>query len=253
VTLLVVASVAGAPGATRFALGLAASWPDTGRRRVVVEADPDGGRLGAELGTGVEPGLMALALLSRTSGLTGDDLVERGAAPVGDWHLVPAPPSSEQTYSALVHAAGALSAVMGDDRRDPGAPVWIVDAGRLSARSPALPFAKAADHVLVVTGGSFPSLQLVPHRVEALRNAGCAVSVVVVEPTSWSTDEIAEFVAADVLAVLPQVKSRGDGVAAMRGNHWRPWWRRVEDAASYLDHRDPPATDPIVADGVVHQ
>ena len=70
-TLLVVASVAGAPGATRLALGLAASWPDLDRRRVVVEADPDGGRLGAELGTGVEPGLMALALASRTSGLTG--------------------------------------------------------------------------------------------------------------------------------------------------------------------------------------
>ena len=61
-TLLVVASVAGSPGATRLALGLAASWPDPDRRRVVVEADPDGGRLGAELGTGVEPGLMALAL-----------------------------------------------------------------------------------------------------------------------------------------------------------------------------------------------
>jgi hypothetical protein len=250
-TLLVVASVAGAPGASRLALGLAASWPDPDRRRVVVEADPDGGRLGAELGTGVEPGLMALALASRTSGLTGDDLVERGAAPVGDWFLVPAPPSSEQTFSALVHAAGALAAVMGGDRREPGRPVWIVDAGRLSARSPALPFAKTADHVLVVTAGTFPSLQLVPHRVDALRNAGCAVSVVVVEPTSWSTDEIADFVTADVVTVLPQVKSRADGVAAMRGNNWRPWWRKVEDAASYLDRNSrPTAPEPIVADGV---
>lgn len=249
-TLVVVASVAGAPGATRLALGLAASWPDLDRRRIVVEADPDGGRLGAELGTGVEPGLMALALASRTSGLTGDDLVERGAAPVGDWHLVPAPASSEQTYSALVHAAGTLAAVMAGDRRDPGGPVWIVDAGRLSARSPALPFAKAADHVLVVTGGSFPALQLVPHRVEGLRTAGCAISVVVVEPTSWVTDEIAEFVAADVVTVLPQVKARGEGVAAMRGNHWRPWWRRVEEAASYLDRSSRPTVDPIVADGV---
>ena len=250
-TSIVVASVAGAPGATRFALGLAASWPDPDRRRVVVEADPDGGRLGAELGIGVEPGLMALALALRTSGLTGEDLVERGAAPVGDWYLVPAPASSEQTYSALVHAAGALASVMASDRADPHrrGPVWIVDAGRLSARSPALPFATAADHVLVVAGGSFPSLQLVPHRVDALRAAGCAVSVVVVEPTSWATEEIAEFVAADVVTVLPQVKGRGDGIAAMRGNHWRPWWRRVEDAASYLDRARRGAIDPLVADG----
>ena len=66
-TLVVVGSVAGSPGATRLAIGLAAAWPDAGRRRVVVEADPDGGRLGAELGVGVEPGLMALALAARTA------------------------------------------------------------------------------------------------------------------------------------------------------------------------------------------
>ena len=113
--------------------------------------------------------------------------------------------------------------------------VWIVDAGRLSTRSAALPFAVAADHVVVVTGGSFPSLQVVPHRVEALRNAGCKVSVVVTEPTSWSTDEIAQFVAADVVALLPRVSARGDGPAAMRSSAWRPWWSRIEQAAAHLD------------------
>jgi hypothetical protein len=233
VTLVVVASVAGSPGATRLALGLAAAWPDHDRRRVVVEADPDGGRLGAELGVGVEPGLMALALASRTTGLTGDDLVERGAAPVADWFVIPAPGSSEQTYSALVHAGAALAAVMAPST---GGPLWVIDAGRLSARSPALPFAKAADHVVVATAGSFPALQLVPHRVDALRTAGCAVSVAVVEPTSWDVDEIADFVGADVVAVLPEVKGgRRDDVAAMNGNAWRSWWHRVRDAAAYLD------------------
>ncbi|MET0460819.1 MAG: hypothetical protein ABW195_16325 [Ilumatobacteraceae bacterium] len=246
-TLLVVTSIVGSPGATRFALGLAASWPEPARRRVVLEADPDGGRLGAELGTGVEPGLMALALASRTSGLTADDLVDRGAASVGDWHVIPAPPSSEQTYSALVHAAAALTAVI---TGDPRGPLWVIDAGRLSARSPALPFAKAADHVLVVTGGAFPALQLVPHRVDALRAAGCRVSVVVVEPTSWDTDEIAEFVGADVVAVLPWVKTRGGSVAAMRGSQWRGWWRRVEDAAAYLDGDVRSATGPTVSEGM---
>ena len=232
-TLVAVASVVGSPGATRLALGIAAAWPDHERRRVVVEADPDGGRLGAELGIGVEPGLMALALASRTAALTGDELVERGAAAVGDWYVIPAPASSEQTYSALVHAGGALAAVMtaGTD-----GPLWVVDAGRLSARSPALPFAKAADHVVVVTDGSFPALQLVPHRIEALRTAGCAVSVAVVEPTAWATDEIADFVGADIVAVLPLVKGgRRDGVAAMNATAWRTWWRQVGAAAAYLD------------------
>jgi MinD-like ATPase involved in chromosome partitioning or flagellar assembly len=229
-TLIAIGSVAGAPGVTTLAIGLAAAWPEPDTRRVVVEADPDGGRLGAELGVGVEPGLMELALAARTaSGLTPDEIVERGAASVADWSVIPAPASAEQAHSALVHAAGALAGVMGADDQ-----VWLVDAGRLSTRSPALPFATAADHVLVVTGGSFPALQLVPHRVEALRSAGCIVSVVVVEPTNWATEEIAQFVMADVVAVLPRVASRGDGPAAMRASAWRPWWNRVERAAGYL-------------------
>jgi hypothetical protein len=232
-TLVVIGSVAGSPGATSLAIGLAATWPDPDRRRVVVEADPDGGRLGAELGVGVEPGLMAWALAARTSAaLTADDLVERGTAAVADWSVIPAPASAEQTHSALVHAAGALAGVMA---ADPGGPVWIVDAGRLSTRSPSLLFATTADHVLVVTAGSFPALQLVPHRVDALRNAGCSVSVVVVQPTSWPTEEIAQFVTADVVTVLPRVASRGDGPSAMRSSAWRPWWNRVEQTAAYLD------------------
>jgi hypothetical protein len=231
-TIIAVGSVTGSPGATRFVLGLAASWPDPTRRRVVVEADPDGGRLGAELGIGVEPGLMALALAARGGGLTADDLVERGAGGVGDWFVVPAPPSAEQTSSALAHAAGSLAAVMASDAA--GGSIWLVDAGRLSTRSPAMPFARAADHVVLVTGGTFPLLQLLPHRVDALRADGCVVSVVAVEPTSWSPAEVAEFVGADVVAVLPHVSSRASGLAAMRSSAWRPWWRRVEDAATYL-------------------
>ena len=184
---------------------------------------------------------MALALASRTSGLTADDLVDRGAAAVGDWHVIPAPPSSEQTYSALVHAAGALAAVIAGD---PDGPVWVVDAGRLSARSPALPFAKAADHVLVVTAGRSRRCSWCPTASRPLRAAGCAVSVVVVEPTSWATDEIAEFVAADVVAVLPRVKSaatawrRCAGTSGARGGGGSRTRRRT----SVVDVR--PATGP---------
>lgn len=230
-TVIAVASVTGSPGATSFVLGLAAAWPDEGRQRIVVETDPDGGRLGADLGVGIEPGLMALALAVRTADITGAGLVERGAARVGEWHVVPAPASSEQTHSALVHAAGPLARVMADD----DGPVWLVDAGRLSARSPALPFALAATHTVIVSGGSFPLLQLLPHRVDALRAAGCEPCVAVVEPTSWPLEEIAGFVGADVVVVLPRVNAGRTGVAAMRGSAWRPWWRRVEDAARYLD------------------
>ncbi len=230
-TLITLGSVAGSPGVTRLAIGLTASWPEPDRRRVLLEADPDGGRLGAELGVGVEPGLISVALASRTPGLTADDAIERGAAAVGDWFVLPAPPSSEQAASVLVHAGSALASLVAGD---PDGPVWIVDAGRLSTRSPALPFAKDADHVLIVSAGSFPALQLLPHRADALRSAGCHISVVIVEPTSWPVDEIAEFVGADVAATVPHVNDRSDGIGAMRGSGWRTWWRRVEVLASYL-------------------
>ncbi len=234
-TVIIVATVTGSPGATRLALGLAAAWPVGAQRRVLVEADPDGGRLGAELGIGVEPGLMALALAARTSMMTPDELVRIGAAPVADWFVVPAPPSAEQAHSALMHAASSLATVLADaPPGTPNATMWIVDAGRLSGRSPALPLGTVATHLLVVAHGSFPSLQLVPHRVETLRAAGCHPEVVIVEPTSWTSGEIAEFVGADVVGVLPRVRGRADAVGAMRANAWRPWWNAVDALAGYL-------------------
>jgi MinD-like ATPase involved in chromosome partitioning or flagellar assembly len=229
-TVLTIGSVAGSPGATTVALGLAAAWPDLDRRRVVVEVDPDGGRLGAELGIGVEPGLMALALAVRTAHLTGTELVDRAAADLGGWHAIPAPASSEQTHSALVHAAGPLAAAMAADHDA----VWLVDAGRLSTRSAALPFARIADRAVVVSSGSFPMLQLLPHRIDALRAAGCAPCVVIVEPTSWPADEVADFVGADIAAILPRITARRSGVAGIGTSAWRPWWRAIETAAEHL-------------------
>jgi hypothetical protein len=234
-TVVVVGSVAGSPGATSLALGLAAAWPDPEPRRIVVEADPDGGRLGAELGVGVEPGLMALALAVRTARLTGADLIAQAAADLGGWWAIPAPPSAEQTHSALVHAATPLAAAM---QADGDSAIWIVDGGRLSARSPALPFAKVAGHTLVVSAGSFAAIQLLPHRVEALRSAGCRPAVILVEPTSWPAEEVADFVGADVVAVLPSVAARRTGISGMSASAWRPWWRRVEDAARYVRATD---------------
>ena len=229
-TVIALGSVAGAPGVTRLAIGLAGAWPDE-RRRIVVEADPDGGRLGAELGVGVEPGLMALALAARAGRLSADEVVVGGAAAVGPWFLVPAPPSGEQAISALMHAGSALAVTMGEAVDD----VWLVDTGRLSSRSPALPMARAADQVVLVSGGSFPALQLVAHRVEALAQAGCRVGVAVVEPTAWPTDEVAGFVGTDVLAVLPMVRhGRRSDIASMRDSAWRGWWRRVESLAAIL-------------------
>ena len=204
-TLVVVGSVAGSPGATSLAIGLAATWPDPGRRRVVVEADPDGGRLGAELGVGVEPGLMALALAARTTtALMPDDLVERGAAGVADWSVIPAPASSEQTHSALVHAAGSLAGVMARRSRRPG-----VDRRRrpaLDALAVAAVRHRRRPRASSSRPAPSPRCNWCPTASRRCAPPAVASSVVVVQPTSWSTEEIAQFVTADVLVVLPRVR-----------------------------------------------
>lgn len=225
------ASVAGSPGATTLALGVAAVWAGEHHRRAVVEADPDGGRLGTDLGIGTEPGLMALAVAARSGSLGADEIVAEGGARIGDWWLVPGPPSAEHTHAALAQAAPSLARTLAREREW----TWIVDAGRLSARSPALPFGTAADLVVVATDGSLAALQLLPTRVDALVNAGCAVGLVVVGDSDWPLDEISDFAGCDVIGRLPRVRrARRVGPRSMNRPEWRPWWAAVRDVTAVL-------------------
>jgi hypothetical protein len=221
--IVTVASVTGSPGATTLAVGLAAAWP-TEQPRLLLEADPDGGRLAAQIGINVEPGLVELAVTAR-SGLLDRADFERCSAPMGEWSLLPGPPSAEQSASALA-GSSAFAAGMSEG-------VWIVDAGRLSTRSPALPLAIASRTTIVVTHGDLAHLQLLPHRIDSLTRAGCAVAVAVVEPTHWSADEIASFVGADVLGLLPKAPGRHD-LTDLGYRAWRPWWNAVRGLCSTL-------------------
>ena len=65
--IVALGSIRGAPGVTSWAVLLAAAWPPEFQiERVVLEADPAGGVLGARYGLGVEPGVAAfLASLRR--------------------------------------------------------------------------------------------------------------------------------------------------------------------------------------------
>jgi len=228
-TLITIASTGGAPGATTLAVGLAAVWPSGGDTvTALIEADPDGGRMGAELGVGVEPGLVSLSLAARATDGRVADLIGEHGADMNGWWLVPAPPSCEQTVSVLARSAASLCRSLdGEDVH------CIVDAGRLTTRSPAMPFAVHSERVLIVTPGDFAALATVPSRVSSLLAAGCAVDVVVAGSTPWTTSDIAAFVGSDVLAVLPRVRARL-GSRSMRGGEWSQWWSSVRDLAGAL-------------------
>lgn len=232
--MITIGSISGAPGASTLAMGLAAAWPRRDARRVVVEADPDGGRLGAELGVGVEPGLVSMSLAARAHELTAGELVDEHGALVGDWSLVAGPPSPEQAWAVLSRSSAVLA------RWFAASPtVCVVDAGRLSTRSPSMPFATASDIVIVMSHGTFPALQIVPSRISALASAGCTVALVVSGPASWSAVEIAEFAGCDVVSVLPGVRVR-KAARSMTGGEWGKWWSAVRDLGSALHARTAP-------------
>ncbi|MDQ3783184.1 MAG: hypothetical protein M3349_09670 [Actinomycetota bacterium] len=226
---VVLGSVSGAPGVSTLAAALTAVWPERDTAAVLVEADPDGGRLAAELGVSAEPGLVAAALAARAPDCTSADLITETAAQIDGWLLMPGPPSPEQAWSVLSRSATVLARLFS---AAPGTG-WILDCGRLSSRSPAMPFAMSADMVVMVSAGTFGALQLLPSRVSVLATAGCTVGVAVSGSTSWPAEEIAGFVGCDVVAMLPTVRVRR-AARSMAGGEWAAWWSTVRDLAAYL-------------------
>lgn len=144
--MITVFGIKGAPGATTLALLLAALQQGGG---MLVEVDPDGGDLALRL-TGphgqalpAAPGLAQLAV-SATELLEADDAAPYALRTAVGLPVVCAVPSVE-AMSQLLHRHGpGLATALA---RLPGV---VIDAGRLVAGTPALPFALASATVVVV-------------------------------------------------------------------------------------------------------
>jgi len=122
-------SVRGSPGVTSWALLVAAAWPAAvDEERVVVEADLDGGVLGARYGLGVDPGVVSLiAALRRSEGLAVPVEDHGRRAGEGLW-LVPGSETGEQARSVWAGTAAVVADRLAADSR-----LWIVDAGGCTA------------------------------------------------------------------------------------------------------------------------
>lgn len=229
--IVTMSSVAGSPGVTSWALLLAAAWPGP-RQRVMLEADPDGGVLGARYGIGIDPGVVGLVASCRRSEGLDVDLVGRSVSS-GLW-IVPSPESSEQVWPMWSTEASNLAALLADDDR-----VWVVDVGRLSPGSPVWPIANAAAaNVLLSHGGSEAVLKL-PARIEALRACSAPRVVLLTGASGHSVDEVASFCGADEVATIPEnaqlqrlVSKCLDGGRSRR----HVIWRTAVDLAGQLDH-----------------
>lgn len=188
-TVLLIGSVHGAPGATTVAVGLAGCIRDA----VVVEADCDGGVLAARLGLAREPGVLTLAA-DRDGAPASGLLPHAQPAPVGV-PVVVGPESSEHATWLWRSAGPQLADSL---RRHDG--VVIVDAGRLSPATPILDV--LGDTMTVIVARPRPDeLAVLAARLASLA-ADRRPSIILVGERPYSSADVVEQLGCDVLGVV---------------------------------------------------
>lgn len=188
--IITLCSVRGSPGVTSWSVLIGAAWPSA--ERVVLEADSDGGVLGARYGIGVEPGVPALLAAVRRSTDPAQLPLAEVARRLGEglW-VIPQPEAAERAASvwgSLDNAEVLAGVAAGDDR------LWVVDAGRMRRSSLAMPFATRSELTVVLTRAGQEDLVQVPERIASLHTAGVpSVGVLLVGRTPYEREELREF------------------------------------------------------------
>jgi hypothetical protein len=209
VTTIALGSVKGAPGVTTTALAIAAVWP-ADRPLLLAEVDPDGGVLAARRALGFEPGLVGLAAAARR----GVADVTHHSQALGDTvRVVVAPSAATQVRASLAAAADDLWRAL------TGGGDLLLDCGRLSTASPALPLAARADHVLLLARPRLEDVALVRDHAAPLRTAGIAPRVVLLDDGPYRTDDVGTVVDAPVAARLPIDHRTADALNGVAIHH----------------------------------
>ena len=211
-TVVALASIKGSPGVTTAATALAASWP-TGRRVLLVEADPFGGDLAPRYGSTITNGLASLFAAARRS-LTPEGIWDHvdhlpGGLPVLFGHSnVQGAVANEKAWPAIAEALGALDADV------------VVDAGRLLPHfAGGIGDVLAHSDVLVVLCD--PTLEGIVHLRAALPSlvAEMSTRALLVVPTGsggYSGTEIGRTLGVDVGPPMPDDRKAADALANKR-------------------------------------
>lgn len=216
-TLVSVASRRGSPGATTFAVLLAASMP-VDRTRFLIEADPAGGVLAARwhevAGLTWEPGLLELA--SSRSKLDVELLRSHSQRLTPELRILPGRSVPQQVDAALgnLGAEGAHALA-----RLPDTPV-VADLGRLSAGSPSLVLARASEITLLVFRPHLEEVQAVLLAVADLQAEGITVGLVAVGDRPYHPADVAERAEVDFFVQLPDDPKSSD-LFFRNGFAWR--------------------------------
>jgi hypothetical protein len=205
---------------------------------LLVDAAPHGSQIPAIAGLAWTPGMVELA--SQDWQELTEDRLRSCSQPLGPqtWALVGAT-TGVQAISVLESLADRLVEVLADFGR------VVVDGGRLAVGTPVAPFVAAADAVVVVvrqaagsqwaTGGQVAKARGV---LEWLADSGVPAAAVVVGDRPYpDPDELADALAAPVLAMIPYDPKGADSLAeAARRGDLRP--RLMRSAGGLADAVD---------------
>ncbi len=245
--IVTVGSIRGAPGATSWALLIGAAWPsEFEQHRVVLEADPAGGVIGARYGLGVDPGVVKFVTGMRRNG--SSSIAFEGSSRVIDEHLsvMPGPESGEQSRSVWADSAAEVAQRL---RVDDGA--WIVDIGRSDESNPCVAFAEASSLAVLVVGPRSEDLVQLPARVDSFRRGGVRVGVLVSGRCPFGASDVQDFASANAAWIVDPRSELIDEVGLLLGGRRarRSWlWRQaleVAAAVAQLAHSPMAAVSPV--------
>ncbi|MCB2175756.1 MAG: hypothetical protein KQH57_08105 [Actinomycetales bacterium] len=242
-SLTVLCSASGAPGATTAALALLWTWPQAvpGRRALLVDADPAGSSLlphflaagipagGGVLGLAAERGTSADAVLRHAVSL---DAGEERLVLTGFAEPAQARPLSA-TWTGLAEVARDVAA---------GGLDVLVDAGRIGHRWEPSPLIEAADVVAVVTRSTLTAVTAARSALRSLRESRGPgtknTALVVGRPDPYTAAEVATALEVDPLPALPLDPAAAGALARGSGAGWRfarsPLLRAAGDIAASL-------------------
>ena len=199
-SLVCFTSFKGSPGTTITALATAATWPTAeGRRKLLLEADPDGGSLALRYQLPTKPGLLSLAAATR-HGLSPEQLWDHAQTLPGGLPVVLGPEGPEQATEVLRSNGRAL----GDWLKSLHGIDVIADLGRLSLGSAAFELARSADAVLAVARPEATQLQPAAQRLVTLGPYGPRVGWVLVGEKPYSAQAVTDAYGLPVVHVVAE-------------------------------------------------
>jgi MinD-like ATPase involved in chromosome partitioning or flagellar assembly len=182
-------------GATTLAAGLAATWPGD-RRRILVEADPAGGSLGAQAGLGPEPGLVSLAAAARRQGDPSLAFEHTQSLP-GNVPVVCGPPASSRARSALSMLSGLLGRLGELDAE------VFCDCGRLDRPADNVDLFERGRLAVVVSRPRLSDLNALAAHLEEGAEQARRPLLVLVGDGPYPAKEVAEVLGVEVAGQVP--------------------------------------------------